>query len=457
MKIRNILNTDRFRFVLFTAVIFGVLAAVLSFFVFYGLRDSLEEQLRDFIETETRQLLGDYADSGLDELHHDIAERLERSPSPRLYYTLSNPDGVLVFDRIVLPRSEGWSRTTRDGKPDLLLYTTDLNDGYRMGIGAENRSAYEFEKAYGHTIIWFFTTMLILSLIAGLLISRRFLSRVEQFEKTANAIGSGSLSTRISLQGVDGDFEQLAKTVNRMLDKIEQLMNEVRYASSSIAHDLRTPLTRLRPRLEQIATLQPEAKAKTLSQETLEQLDGILSTFASILKLGELESAGFQIHLKPVNLSDLMDHIVSTYHPSAEDNGQTLIYGRTQNVVVEGDSQLLMQMFANLIENAINHNPPGTAIQIELTEKDNGVEAIVADNGRGIPEDLLNDVLKPYYKVDSSRKMRGSGLGLSLVRSIAVHHHATLTLENNQPGLCAKIHFSQDSRDGINSSLKPQY
>lgn len=437
----NWLRTASFRFAALSAVVFALCTLILSVLFYYTVSEGMEQQLRERISTETTQLVGEYSDSGLEELRHDIGERLERAPSPRLIYTLVNAQGVAVFDRLKLPQRDGWSRIPQTGKPDLLLLTTSLDDGFRLGVAANTLSIAEFRQAILRSTLLTLCAVLVLSAVAGRIVSRRFLGRVERLRNIAEQVGTGSLSTRIPLADIGDDFEQLAVTINGMLQRIEDLVHDVQSVSVNIAHDLRTPLGRLRQQMESLEAFQSTEKTRELCSSAIGNLDQTLETFSLLLRIAEMDSATVAIEREQIDLSSLLERLEEIYTPVAEDRGQSLECQVSGDALVQGDQRLLTQMFANLVENAINHNEDGARIQLSVTSDSNVVEAVVADNGVGIPVAMRGEVLKPFFRLDPSRHKPGSGLGLSLASRIAKRHDASMVLADNSPGLRVQLRF----------------
>ena len=439
--IAKLIRSTGIRLTMMAAALFAVCTLALCVLIYLGLRDDMEDQLRDQVRNETRQLMGDYADDGLEELRHDISERLERNPGTRLQYTLVNADGTAIFDRLAIPDTAGWSRLKREGASDLLVLTTALDDGYRLGVAADTRIVGEAAGAFRHAMLIVLLPALLLSVVAGLLISRRFLSRVEQMKATADAVGRSSLSARMPVSQPGDEFDSLAGTINSMLDRIETLVHEVKYVSASVAHDLRTPLGHLRQRLEALAaeTQQPDVEAGLESAVGL--LDEVLATFAALLKIAELESTASGRPAELVDLAEIAAAVASAFGSIAESEGKQLLLEVAGPVPVRGDRQLITQMLVNLVENALHHNRDPVTVRICVSERPDGPGLTVSDNGVGIPDEELETVTRPFHRLDRSRSSRGSGLGLSLAASIARHHGASLVLGSNSPGLEVTIHF----------------
>lgn len=423
--LHRLIHTANFKLaVLYTAIFFasvGVLGAVL----YIDVQQSLEDQLKERIHAEMEQLLGDYRDDGMNELRHDIRERIEASPTNRLRYYIQNADGRIIFDKLsTLPRERGWHNIAH-----LVLLVEPLEDGYVLAIGGEMTVMQDMQDVMLHGLLMSFVFSLVLGVIGGLIVSRRFLKRVDRLSRTAEMIGAGDLTQRITLNGTGDDFDQLATTINRMLDRIEQLLGEIQHVTTNIAHDLRTPLTKLRNRLELLQGDNPEIV------DSIALLDESLNTFSALLRIAEVESGARREGFTQVDLSLLLTQLSDTYCVVAEQEGATLRMNITPAIYVNGDKHLLTQMFSNLIENALKYG--GKEITVGLQQN----KIWVGDNGAGIPESERSLILKPFYRSDKSRSTRGNGLGLSLVAAIAALHSMKLALNDNKPGLRVELYY----------------
>lgn len=435
------LRSTGLRLTIIAAGLFALFALALCILIYLGLRDDLDDQLRDQIRNETGQLMGDYADDGLAELRHDISERLERNPGNRLHYTLTNAAGVSIFDRVALPEKGGWSYVRREEASDLLLLTTQLDDGYRLGVGADTRIVSEAARALRHAMLLVLLPALLLSLVAGFFISRRFLARVERMKAVAEDVGRQSLKARMPVSEAGDEFDSLAGTINQMLDRIEMLVRDTRYVAASIAHDLRTPLGHLRQRLERIAADEPDPARRETLDDATDLLDDVLATFAALLKISELESGSAPGSTGLVDLSQIASDVTATFSTVAETDGKNLDVAAGEPVHVRGDRQLITQMLVNLVENALRHNHAPLTVDVSTQIVDGTPQLTVRDDGAGIPENELENVAKPFHRLDRSRTSPGSGLGLALAASIARHHSAKLVLRPRTPGLEVAVIF----------------
>ena len=240
--------------------------------------------------------------------------------------------------------------------------------------------------------------------------------------------------------GTGDEFDQLAGTLNRMLDQIELLMEGVRDVSNAIAHDLRTPLARLRNSLDEMNTgrLPREAWPQAVDR-AIAELDGLLDTFNALLRIAEVESGARRAAFGAVALAPLLHDVADVYAALAEERQLSIAVAVAPEARAFGDRQLLSQAVANLIDNAIKHSRPGGRIEVAATAIDGDIEITVADNGPGIPEAERANVTRRYYRLERSRNTPGSGLGLALVAAVAKLHDGTLVLSNNAPGLRAAI------------------
>jgi signal transduction histidine kinase len=271
---------------------------------------------------------------------------------------------------------------------------------------------------------------------------------VDAISRTAEAIIEGDLTQRIPLQGTKDDLDRLAETLNRMLDRTNKLLESVRQASNNIAHDLRTPLSRLGQRLEEarMRSLSPEDHRRALDAAKTE-VDALLDTFAALLRIAEVEAGAQRAAFHPVDLSAVVLTVTEAFTPSAEEAGYTLTAAVAHGIVVYGDRELLTQMLVNLVENALRHTPPGTHVRLSLRDGSGRVMLTVEDNGPGVPETERELILRRFHRLDQSRSTPGSGLGLSLVVAVAELHRGELHLADAGPGLRVSVHLARAAGD----------
>lgn len=308
--------------------------------------------------------------------------------------------------------------------------------------GRDLAAAADAEEDVLHAFALVLLGALALALGGGIFASQTFLARMDRMTQTCRAIMGGELATRIPQRGTKDELDRLAATINEMLDRIGDLMENVRQISNDIAHDLRTPLTTLRHRLELA-----RSEAQTLGDyeqavdRAIADSNDLLSLFSALLSIAQIESHADPARLERIALSDVLYELVEIYRPAAEDSGHPLAAEIEPSVTVMGNRRLLSQLFSNLIENSMTHTPEGTAIAVRLAREDGRAMASVADSGPGIPAAERERVFRRFYRLEQARSRPGSGLGLALVSAIAHYHHATIEGRDRQPGWEVRIEF----------------
>jgi len=281
--------------------------------------------------------------------------------------------------------------------------------------------------------------MLVLAGLAAVLVTRRTVGRIEEINATSRAIMMSGLDQRIPLRGSHDEWDRVAENLNQMLDRIETLMGEVKQVSDNVAHDLRTPLTRMRQRLERLHDHAADPLRGELGR-AIEDLDTALSTFDALLRLARVEEGSSREAFAKVDLSALLRELAEVYAPVAEDAEKVLSATIVDDVFLSGDRPLLVQMVVNGLENAIRHTPPKTIVRLNLARAaDEGIVLDIADNGGGIAAADRERALLPLVRLDASRTGEGSGVGLALCKAIAELHGGELSLLEASPGLCLRF------------------
>ena len=303
----------------------------------------------------------------------------------------------------------------------------------------------EVQEVLLRSLAWGLGLTVLLALTGGIGLARNALRRIDTINSAFQDIKEGKLSQRIPSKGTRDDMDRLVANINDMLGRIEQLMANLQQVTNDIAHDLRTPLGRLRQGLE-AARLKDSSieEYRVAIDRAIEQTDTILETFGALLRIAQIESKVRRGRFAVVDLSEISNRVVEAYESAVEDASQALRADISPGVQVRGDKDLLTQMLANLIENAMRHCPEGTAIHVMLTN-DAAPALAVTDTGPGIPADAREAVLRRFYRLEESRTTSGSGLGLALVKAIAELHNAKLTLSDNSPGLSVSVQFPRQT------------
>lgn len=455
MALPRVLRTATFRLALLYAVLFGVSAVVLFATVYWSMTGYATQQIRVAVEVEVASLVDNARNKGIEHLAQIIEERLSGPERRSSYYLLLDATGQQIAGNIpTVAPTAGWrefgaaeSDGGDEGKEDedhtILGFGLPLPQGGFLLVGHDTEPLRELRELIIRAFAWAGGVTVGLALFGGATLSLGFLRRIEAFNRTSGRIIEGDLTERVPMRGSDDEFDRLARNINRMLDRIQELMEGLRQVSSDIAHDLRTPLAHLRQGIE---TARRQARSVAEYEEAFDQAitetDGILATFGALLRIAQIEAGTRRAGFATVDLSAVFDTIVETYTAVAEDHGQTLSGRIAPGVTIRGDRELLTQLLANLIDNAIRHTPAGTMIEVLLDVDQDRPVGVVADTGPGVPADAREKVFRRFYRLDRSRTTTGSGLGLSLVAAVAELHGIAITLADNAPGLRVALDFA---------------
>ena len=375
MVVPRLLRVASFRFAALYVVVFTVSAVILGAIVFLQARSALEQQISGRIENEVRLLTKEYHTDGLAHLIQAVGDRGQRART--FEYLVMSPAGVHLAGNMpnVIGLKPGWTTIAvprhsiedPDDSEQFLALAADLGGGMLLAVGHSQEQIEELEEAVARALIWTVGIAGALGIVGGALVSNAFLRRVDSIARAAEAIFGGDLSQRIPLRGTGDDFDRLAATLNRMLDRIVVLMDSLRQVSADVAHDLRTPLTRLYQRLEEArANARSPTEYEALIDAALTEVRALLETFSALLRIAQVEGRSPRSRFTRVNLSALVETVVEAYRLDAEEGEHPLISTVTPDLFVTGDQELLTQAIANLIENALGHTPRGTRITVAL-------------------------------------------------------------------------------------------
>ncbi|MGO4852047.1 sensor histidine kinase [Phaeovulum sp. W22_SRMD_FR3] len=404
---------------------------------------------------ETFNLLSEAArEHGSAELIEEIEARISANPESGNVYQLVDATGQIRVGNLQRRPSDlppGWSslRGQQLGLASDMQYRVFMGTAgaFTLIVGQDQMELHELREVFLGTLGWSVILVLFTALAAGLTLARRVRDRIDAIETAMSRVAEGDLGARIALSRNHDDIDRLGQQINAALSQLEQHVEAVRQVSADIAHDLRTPLNRLHLRLETAqrrveAAGQPPELAAEL-QEALQESDRISEIFAALLRIAQIESGSRRAHFAPLDLAELTAQVTEIYTEVATDAGMVLHYMPPASPQwLEGDRDLLMQLLANLIENALQHCPKGTEITVALARDGQQVRLSLTDNGTGIPETERNRVLQRLYRLEKSRTTPGSGLGLSLVKAVADLHGASLRLEDAAPGLRVELLFT---------------
>ena len=457
------------RLALTQAVVVVVAFAVAGYLAHVSIGRLNEQATRDRVQGEASSLEDEFVQRGAAHLPHTVAKRSRQWRG--FEYRLVGPDGQLKAGVLpASPASLGWSTVRAPvGKASerFLVLTQRLADGSILSTGEALASGDAQMAAVNKTLLACGALGVAFCVGVSYLFTRRDWLRIAAVGQAAHAVSTGQLDVRAPLPPGPprDDVDEMAQAFNTMLDRIGALLRQVRQVSTDIAHDLRTPLTRLRQKIERLTL---EARGDPALLAAIRGLDGdvgeILRTFDAMLQLSEIEAMGQDGRARPVAINDLAEiagRVADAFRPDIEESGRTLLV-LLQPAFVRGDGRLLAQAVANLLENALRHTPQGSAIHVAVETSGGQATLLVEDDGPGIPAAESAAALKPFVRLEPSRRMAGSGLGLSIVAAVAGRHQARLSLEDAGPGLRVRLVFAAegqaapaacDSRDQLRPSV----
>lgn len=447
-------QTSAFRLALILAGMFSLSSLLTAAVLWLGTEREARSEQRQELVADARDLALLSYQRGLDALSTEIEERIILGAGLERWYALYAGNGIKLAGNLDdRPAREGWSErrltpraTSLAPSPSehlLTLYTLRTARGGWLVVGRDAYYIRHMREVAERIFLLALALIVAVSLVVGWLIGRQLLRRVGAMSVAAERISDGDLDHRMPLRGAGDELDMIALTVNQMLDRIASLLADVRRLGADIAHDLRTPLTRLRRRLEQLRTPPPHPAAHEAAVDAaLAEIDGLLDVFQALLRIAGIESGEMRSGFASVHLATMLAELHDAYAAVAEAEGHHLDARIAPQPPVSGDRGLLVQAFVNLIENAIRHTPPGTRITLELKRVGDELHAGVRDDGPGIPTHEHAQVLQPFMRLDRSRHTEGNGLGLALVRSVAELHRAALVLDDASPGLVVMLVFS---------------
>jgi signal transduction histidine kinase len=465
----KLIRTTAFRLTLVYLFLFAVFAASLLGYFAWNTRRLINEQIITTVTNEVGEISNIFARRGLRSLTGTIANRALR-PGANLYLvTTQNGQAIAGNVDSLTPgvmATIGWSETSYRRLDDqdntdhrALVNVTELTSGLRLLIGRDLEERRRLFGIVAKAAQWSVLVVIVLGLGGGIFVARRVLHRIDAMTGTTQRIMAGDLSGRLPVGRSGDELDRLAENLNAMLERIEALMVGLKEVSDNIAHDLKTPLTRLRNRAEEaLAKSNNESEYRAVLERTIEESDGLIRTFNALLMIARAESGQARGNMDDFDAADVARGIHELYEPLAEDNGVTLQV-RTEQAPLHGNRELISQALANLVENAIKYGQPAPALQPLSAEAvrggaaaDNGRDILiesrregdqvllsVTDHGPGIPEADRAHAVERFVRLEASRTQPGSGLGLSLASAVATLHGGALKLADAQPGLRATL------------------
>ncbi|WP_370155500.1 sensor histidine kinase [Ferrovibrio sp.] len=437
------------RLALAYALLLVVSSLTLLGLVWWNTVGYLDREIDAVIAADIRAIGDRLQDFGLAGAVQTVQERVDANSDKKAIYLLADPflkplAGNVDAWPLKIDRRLGWHEVALVYEGQMhatrLLHVA-LPGNFQLIVGRDVQDRAAMQAMVLRSGIWAAALALLLAVAGGLLVRRFVLRRIETINRTTAAIVAGDLGRRIPVRGAGDEFDQLAATINGMLEQIQQLIEGVRNVSNAIAHDLRTPLAELRARLEDILRRPPDrALALDSLGEAVADIDRLIGVFNALLRLAEIDSGLRRAGFGKVQLAPLAADLAELYEPAAAEKGVRLSLETMSGLDVSGDPFLLAQAVGNLLDNAVKYTPAGGHVRLASGRDEAGRPQItVADSGPGIPEAERGRVIERFYRGDAARGQGGVGLGLSLVQAVARLHGGSLALADNAPGLRAVL------------------
>ena len=462
-KLARTVKTFTFRLALVYVGLFGLSVVILFAFIYTFAMGYVETQVSDVIRMRYNYILKEYHDNGSHGAEERIKELIANNDDGSEIYLLINRENEKMVGNLNEMPADAVRETTSEKAGNWIRFQIEGSHNSPKNIGVKalviplskwrtllvGKTTHSTERIEQTIVKTFWASLLVtlaMAFAGAIVMTRSVMHRINIINRSANTIMHGGLGTRIPFTEGGDEFDELSANLNQMLDKIETLMQSLGQFSSNIAHDLRSPLNRIINRLEAgLRTIDYENPARTLLEKNIQDMQEIINTFNSILKISELEANTEIREFSPCNVQLIIENLVEFYEPYAAEKEISLANHISFPIIINGEKNLLAQAFANLIDNAIKFTPKGGKVDIfcEQEEGTGATDIIIADNGIGVPADYMDKVFEKFFRLEQSRNTKGNGLGLSLVEAIASIHNATISLSDNHPGLRVRLRFPQ--------------
>jgi signal transduction histidine kinase len=432
-------RTEGFRLSALFAAVFALSFVILGGFVLVITNQALRDQILAFSATDIAAIRDGYAHEGVHEAR-EVINQLMAAPASSGFYLLQQDGKVLDGNLPVMTPRAGMLEMSASGH-QVLGTGTFLAPGLYVFSGSDTTRLHAVQAHLLNVMLGLFAAALLLAVAGGALVSRGFLRRTDAMATACRDIMNGNLKLRIPVRGTGDELDRLAEAINAMLSRIAALMENLTQVSNDIAHDLRTPVTHLRHRLERA-----QADSRTLEdhraalEAAIAKADEILGLFAALLRIAQIEGGARRAAFAALDLGALLIQMRELFEPVAEEAGHTLELTNPETLTIRGDRQLLVQLLSNLIENAIVHTPQGTHIRLSLARDHDRAVVRVSDDGPGVPREEHERLFRRLYRREASRSQPGYGLGLALAAAVAELHGADISIVEG-PGLVVEISF----------------
>jgi signal transduction histidine kinase len=442
------------------ALLLALSAAALALFLWWATAGLLDRQTEAAITADAQDLSERFAQGGLSALVFTIDDRLRQNVEDDALYLLTDAAMHRIAGNL-----DHWPQAITQAGPWYELpierasmrtlarvQSYDLPGGLHLLIGRDVQLRAQLRSLLTDALLWALLVVGAMASLGGLVVRSLFRRTIASVSATAAAVAAGDFAQRVQLSGRGDEFDQLAETINDMLDRIGRLMEGVRQVSNAIAHDLRTPITRARARLEDAALhAETTTDLRAAIERATADLDGIVAVFQALLRIAEIEAGSRRAAFAWFDVAPLLADTAELYGALAEDKGISLTANVPDHLPTFGDRELIQQAMANLVDNAVKFSPPGGAVRLSATTAATGVEITVADEGPGIPMADRERAIERFFRGEEARSTPGSGLGLALVQAVAQLHNGRLRLDDARPGLIAILTLPTHDEPGLPS------
>lgn len=467
-RARRFFRSTSLRFACLYITVFAISALILSLLLWYSTMNLMNRESQNSIRSQAQSLAEHFHLGGLPALSSTISKRISDGMDDHALYLLVDEDDNRISGNldhwpklIMVPHH--WYRlplTRYEIKMRAIYRFYSLPDGYRLLLGRDTRTSAHLRGVLYEGLLIATSAMILLGLIGGVLIRRQFQRAMKNLSVVTQQISRGDMSGRVKLRGAEDEFDELADTINKILDEVHKHMDNVRQVTDAVAHDLRTPITRARSRLEatMLAETRP-AEMREAMDASIEDLDKIGKIFQSLLRIAEVEAGSRRSEFKDIDVSHVLDDIQETYEVVAEEKDVKLLGTWNQGLHLFGDQQMIQQAVVNLVDNAIKFTPERSTINLFVSLEKNRILITVADEGEGISESDREKAIQRFYRGEAARNTPGNGLGLAMVAAVAELHYGHLRLDDNAPGLKATLDlpYAENKSQALNASERNEY
>ncbi len=459
-KLARLFKTFTFRLASVYIGLFSLSVVILFGFIYTFAMGYVKGQVSDAVRVQYSYLTNEYHQNGSAGVEARIKELIAGDEDgTEIYLLINNKNEKLAgnlnewpanaVQESLFEKNGNWVRFHIEGTRnnpqniEVRAITVPLSKWRTLLVGQTMQSTEKIEQIIEQTFWASLLVTLVIAFVGALVITRSVMSRINIINRSAHTIMHGELNTRIPFTKGGDEFDDLSSNLNKMLDKIETLLQSLGQFANNIAHDLRSPLNRIINRLDAgLRKIDYDNPARDLLEKNIADMHELIGTFNSILKISELEANTEFRDFQPCDLQNIIENMVEFYEPYASEKDIAIVNHIESKVVLNGEKNLLTQAFTNILDNAIKFTPKGGKIDISCEKNDEFIDIIIADNGVGIPDDYMDKVFEKFFRLEQSRHTKGNGLGLSLVDAIARIHNADVMLSDNHPGLrvCLRFH-----------------